>query len=66
MTDSLHDPPQRVDGLLYMARHVNDKRAIVVFDRAARKLGVASYKRLLDTKATVAAMTDLQIDLDFP
>ncbi|MCA0242117.1 MAG: RES family NAD+ phosphorylase [Proteobacteria bacterium] len=36
---ALHRHPQRLDGLIYMSRHVNNQRAVVIFDRAAHKLG---------------------------
>ena len=62
---ALHNHPQGVDGLIYMSRHVNDKRAVVIFDRAARKLGTASYKPLPNTTGALAAVMKLRINIKF-
>ena len=32
---ALHAHPQNLDGIIYMSRHLNDRKAVVVFDRAA-------------------------------
>lgn len=58
---ALHRHPQAVDGLIYMSRHVNSRKAVVVFDRAAHKLGTPSYRPLPDTKDALAAAMDLRI-----
>ena len=31
---AIHQHPARVDGFLYMSRHLNNERAVIVFDRA--------------------------------
>ena len=43
---ALHEHKAMVDGLLYVSRVVNDRHAVVVFDRAAHKLGQATYTSL--------------------
>ena len=35
---AVHAHPDHVDGFLYMSRHKNDEKAVVLFDRAAYKL----------------------------
>jgi hypothetical protein len=43
---AVHRHPQSVDGIRYVSRHLNDRYAIVVFDRALPKIGKARYTRL--------------------
>lgn len=62
---ALHKHPAGVDGLVYMSRHVNSRRAVVVFDRAAHKLGTASYKPLARTHGVLSAVLDLRINFKF-
>lgn len=62
---ALHRHPQAVDGLVYMSRHVNSQRAVIVFDRAAAKLGSASYKPLPKTAGALAAIMNLRITVKF-
>ncbi|HRO59095.1 MAG TPA: RES family NAD+ phosphorylase [Burkholderiaceae bacterium] len=52
---ALHRHPQKVDGLLYMSRHVNDRKAIVVFGRAAAKLAGATSRPLIDEPRSACA-----------
>lgn len=35
---AIHKHPQKVDGILYMSRQLNSEKAVVVFDRARRKV----------------------------
>lgn len=58
---ALHAHPDRVDGLVYMSRHVNDERAVVVFDRAAPKLGAPRYQPLADARGALKALMNLHI-----
>lgn len=58
---ALHNHPTGIDGLIYMSRHVNNKRAVVVFERAAHKLGMPSYKPLPNASGALAAVMDLRI-----
>ena len=43
---AVHAHPARVDGFIYVSRQLNDKRAIVVFDRASAKFGPPTYTPL--------------------
>ena len=59
---AVHDHPDHVDGILYMSRHLNTDRAVVVFERARRKLVTTSYVPFLgfpSALATVLAFGDL-------
>lgn len=62
---ALHAHPDRVDGLVYMSRHVNDERAVVVFDRAAPKLGTARYQPLAEARGALKALVNLRINARF-
>lgn len=62
---ALHRHPGAIDGLLYMSRHVNDEAAVVVFDRAAQKLGKARYAPLLRERGVDEAISKLHIDIGF-
>lgn len=53
---AVHRNPGEYDGFTYMSRHINDQRAVVLFDRARAKLALASYgKLLLDPDFATAA-----------
>lgn len=60
---ALHDHPERVDGLLYMSRHINDAHAVVVFDRAAHKLGNAHSIPLMEAPGLALALKVLHMDV---
>jgi hypothetical protein len=45
-SSEIHRHPDQVDGLIYMSRHKNDERAVVIFDRAAHKVCMTSATRL--------------------
>lgn len=45
---ALHDHPEGVDGFIYMSRHVNDREAVVLFERAKERLTASVQTRLLD------------------
>jgi RES domain len=62
---ALHRHPVNADGILYMSRHVNDERAVVVFDRARAKLGVAAFTPLAETKGALRALTNLRVSVRF-
>lgn len=47
---AVHAHPAGVDGILFVSRQLNDKKAVVLFDRAKSKLGKASYAKLSDAK----------------
>ena len=62
---ALHHHPVGADGVVYMSRHVNNARAVVVFDRAGAKLGVASHTTLAGTKGALRALIDLRVSARF-
>jgi len=43
---AVHTHPDQVDGICYVSRQLNDRKAVVVFDRAMGKLGAAAHYRL--------------------
>lgn len=53
--------PGPVDGLLLVARPLNDKRALVLFDRARAKLGAASYTPLARARGLAQALHRLGV-----
>jgi hypothetical protein len=59
---AVHKHPEAVDGILYMSRHVNTDKALVLFDRARPKLTSARYTPFIDypsALATALAFGDL-------
>ena len=62
---ALQAHPAGVDGLVYMSRHVNDTRAVVLFDRARHKLQQGHCSRLVDTPEALHALANLRVSIDF-
>lgn len=58
---AVHDHPDRVDGFLYMSRHKNDEKAVVLFDRAAGKLRMSEATPLHEHPQFGQVGTDLCI-----
>ena len=59
---AVHKHPEAVDGILYMSRHLNTDKALVLFDRTRPKLTSARYTPFIDypgALATVLAFGDL-------
>lgn len=56
---------QHVDGMVYMSRHVNDEKAVVLFDRAAPKLQVPRYRPLPDAPGAARAAMALRIKFSY-
>jgi hypothetical protein len=56
---ALHEHPSKMDGFIYMSRHMNTGQAVVLFDRAGAKLTAAKYERLPDYPGA------LQVAMDF-
>jgi hypothetical protein len=63
---AVHRHPDKVDGILYMSRHLNDRKAVVLFDRARRKLNARVYTPLPKARGIFAAVTALHISLQYP
>ncbi len=61
---AIHRHPQCVDGLLYMSRHLNDRHAVVVFDRAGAKLGTATYVPLMSARSIHSVVRELHVCFD--
>jgi hypothetical protein len=45
---ALHDHPLGIDGFIYMSRHVNDREAVVLFERTRKRLTGSVQTRLLE------------------
>lgn len=58
---AVHEHPDGVDGIRYVSRHLNTQFAVVIFDRAAAKIGAASYVPLAHAAGIVAAVGTLGI-----
>lgn len=63
---AIHRHPQQVNGICYMSRHLNDRAAVVVFDRAARKLGSPTYSNLAAVPGIDDARKSLGIVIAVP
>ncbi len=62
---AVHRHRDNVDGILFVSRHVNTSKAVVVFDRAVRKLGRATYMPLPLVPRALAAARALHISFEF-
>lgn len=60
---AIHRHPQRVDGIQFVSRQLNDQRAVVIFHRARHKLQSPRYTPLLDAKGALAAISTLHISV---
>lgn len=58
---AIHAHADNVDGFLYMSRHKNDEKAVVLFDRARAKLTLITAESLLGHPDFGQAGTDLFI-----
>lgn len=62
---ALHAHPQNFDGILYMSRHLNDRHAVAIFDRAQHKLKDVTYTPLAAAPGAMNAVLDLHISLSY-
>lgn len=53
---AVHRHPSVVDGIYYISRHLNDRPAVVIFDRARHKLIAATYTPLPRVRAAMNAV----------
>ena len=60
-TGAIHSHPDTVDGFLYMSRHKNDEKAVILFDRAAHKLRMKDARVLHKHRDFGQVATDLYI-----
>lgn len=58
---AFHAHPTRADGFVFVSRQLNDKRAVVMFDRARKKFGAATYVPLATVRGLTQAKTCLGI-----
>ncbi len=58
---AVHRHPQRVDGIYYMSRHLNDRPAVVVFERAESRLAGTSTEKLPHVSEIMRAVAALRI-----
>lgn len=58
---AIHAHPDKVDGFVYMSRHLNDEQAIVLFDRSRHKLHMLSATPLHQHPDFGQVATDLAI-----
>lgn len=63
---AVHSHPDQVDGFIYMSRHKNDERAVVLFDRAAHKLKMMSATLLSEHPDFGQTAADLYIRSSHP
>ena len=57
--------PQDLDGILYMSRHINDDKAVVLFERAKNKLKSPKYQALPDVPGAARAAMALRIQFSY-
>lgn len=62
---AVHRHPQCVDGIYYMSRHLNDRPAIVVFERAKAKLVGITTEALTRLPEIMKATSELHISFSF-
>jgi hypothetical protein len=60
-SQAVHAHPEQVDGFVYMSRHLNTERAIVLFDRAGGRIRMASSTPLPEYPGFAQAATLLGI-----
>jgi hypothetical protein len=58
---AVHLHPAKVDGFIFVSKQLNDKQAIVIFDRAQKKFGAANYTPLAEVPALAQAKKRLSI-----
>lgn len=62
---AIHRHPAAVDGILYVSQHVNDRKAVVLFDRAAAKFARPKYRSLKSTPGALAALMELRVSFEY-
>jgi hypothetical protein len=60
-SSAIYNHPDCVDGILYMSRHKNDEKAVVLFDRAQFKIQMTTATRLDAHPEIVQVIKDLYI-----
>jgi hypothetical protein len=62
---AVHAHPQQVDGILYVSRHLNDRKAVALFDRASKRLRARSCTPLPKVRGMLTALTGLHVSLQY-
>lgn len=63
---AVHVHPANVDGILFVSRQLNTKKAVVIFDRAKAKFGTPSYAPLSSVRSLGRTKTKLGIRVVYP
>ncbi len=63
---AVHAHPAGVDGMVFVSRQLNTKRAVAIFDRASSKFGPASYARLSAAPTFARSKSKLGIQIVYP
>ena len=62
-SQAVYANPARYDGFLYMSRHLNTRRAVALFDRAAGKIALDGHARLASARGFRQAVARFNITL---
>ncbi len=58
---AVHDHGAGVDGFLYISRHVNTEEALVVFERAKKKIKLKEAVKFLDYPGAARVLADFRV-----
>jgi hypothetical protein len=63
MVQGASQHPQKVDGIQFVSRQLNDQKSVVIFHRAGHKLRSQRYTPLLETNGVFSAIEMLHISM---
>jgi hypothetical protein len=63
---AVHSHPANVDGIVFVSRQLNTKKAVVIFGRAAAKLGAPTYTLLSSVPGLTRTKNKLCIRVIYP
>lgn len=59
---ALHEHPVGIDGFVYVSRHLNTERAVILFERAGNKLTVSGKpKKFEQTSGHLVVLQDFNV-----
>jgi hypothetical protein len=58
---AVHRHPEKVDGMLYVSRHMNTQKAVVLFDRAGGKISAIQYTPLPDFPGALRVVMNFRV-----
>ncbi len=58
---AVHRHPENVDDILYMSRHLNTQKAVVLFDRAIKKVNAVRYTPLQDFPGALRVVMSFRV-----